>query len=240
MGRREELVVYGRRAARAAFHHRPDAIRRVLYHRSMRREIGPLLKEMAAQRRPYREVDAEELEKVARSVHHEGIVIVTEPLPVLYFEDLRPSPEAVLLALDEVGNPHNLGAILRSAAWFGAEGIIVPEKDGQASLSPAAVRTAQGGAEVVPVYSAVDLPEALDGLRAEGVAVLGACQRASNRLFDQRLPRPLCIVLGNETRGLDPAVEDRCDLRVRIPGTDAVESLNVSVAAGILLAAALA
>lgn len=238
----EEAVVYGLNAALAVATHRPDAIRRVLYENSRIPDIGPLLKETAARRRPYREIPAAELERVAKTQHHEGVVVVVDPLPLVDGETfLRDLPrDAVILALDGVGNPHNLGAILRSAAWFGADGIIFPVDDPrQATLSSAALRVAQGGAEVVPCCGVRDLASALWHLDDLGITPIGADQRATRSLFDGPLPKPICLVLGNEGRGLTPAVADACRGHVRIPGTGRIESLNVAVTAGILLAAAL-
>lgn len=235
---RGEAVVYGLRAALAVAEHRPAAIRRVFHHEKLRRDIGPLLKAAAAHRRPYREVTREELKKLAGGVHHEGVVVFADPLPLRDLSTLELPPDALVLALDDVGNPHNMGAILRSCAWFGVHALVVPRTDGQAALSAAAVRVAQGGAEVVPVVAVDDLPAALVILRGRGLRVVGADQRARPLEFTRPLPRPLCLVLGNESRGLHGATQTACDFRISIPGSGPVESLNVSVAAGILLAAA--
>jgi TrmH RNA methyltransferase len=235
---RREAVVYGLRAVLAVARHRPEAIRRVFYPSDRRMELGELLKVTAAHRRPYREVAKEELQRLAGGLHHEGVVVVTDPLPMQDLSTLELPADALVLALDEVGNPHNLGAILRSAAWFGAHALVVPRAENQAALSPAAVRVAQGGAEVVPVAAVDDLPAALAVLSGRGLAVVGADQRARALDFSRPLRRPLCLVLGNESRGLRRGTQDACDFRISIPGEGAVESLNVSVAAGILLAAA--
>ncbi len=236
---RRESVVYGLRAALAVAKHRPTAIRRVFHHRKLRQEVGPILKAAAASRRPYREVDKDELTRIAGGVHHEGVVMYTDPLPLIVdMSILEFGPESVLLALDAVGNPHNVGAILRSAAWFGIDAVIIPHTEGQASLSAAAVRVAQGGAEVVPVVAVDDLPAALVMLRGRGLKIVGADQHAPPLDLTRPLPRPLCLVLGNESRGLQRATRTACDFRLAIPGNGPLESLNVSVAAGILLAAA--
>ncbi len=241
MPRPSESLVYGVQAALAVARHRPDAIHRVLYVEARRRDVGPLLKAAAARKRPYREVPPDELERVAKSVHHEGVVVVADPLPLLPLEALierARGPEGLLVALDGIGNPHNLGAILRSAAYFGAQGVIFPKEPRQASLSAAAVRVAQGGAEVLACVGVEELSTALGELGAAGFRVVGAEPEAKRGAFDQPLPRPLCLVFGNEAEGLSPAVRLACKERVRIPGTGAVQSLNVSVAAGVLLAAA--
>lgn len=233
---RRDSVIYGVHAALAVAAHRPYAIRRVLYHRSRRTALGPLLKATAEQRRPYREVHADDLERVAKTVHHEGVVVIADPLPFMPLGrllDNRPA-DAVYVAMDTVQNPHNLGAIIRSAAWFGAAGILFPAQPRQAGLSAAALRIAQGGAEVVPCCGVGDLPSALSVLKGAGVRVVGADQRGA----PGALARPTCIVLGAEQTGLSPAVRAVLDATVAIPGTGVVESLNVAVAAGILLSRA--
>ncbi len=238
MGRSHETSVYGLRAALAVAEHRPQAIRRVFHARHRRREVAPLLKAAAAARRPYREVGDDELRKLAGGVHHEGVVVVTDPLPLHNLDQLALTSESVVMALDEVANPHNLGAILRSAAWFGAAAVLIPRQGDAAWLSPAAVRVAQGGAEVVPVAAVDALPEAFEELRRHQFRIVGADQRARRLEMSRPLPRPLCLVLGNETRGLSKPTRQACDFCVAVPGTGAVESLNVSVTAGVLLAAA--
>lgn len=236
---RDDAVIFGLRACLAVARHRPDAIRRVFHDQKRRRLVAPLLKVTAAARRPYREVEADELERVAGSVHHEGVVVVCDPLPLLETDEMLDGMPAdgVLIALDGVDNPHNHGAIVRSAAWFGA-GVLLGGVEGP--LNPAAIRVAQGGAEVVPVAATDDLAGALKRLAARGVPVIGADQNAERRLLANPLPRPVCVVLGNEATGLSPAVRQVCTGTVRIAGTDAIESLNVAVSAGILLAAAMA
>ena len=147
---RDDAVIFGLRAALAVGRHRPEAIRRVFHTPRRRKAVGPLLKATAAQRRPYREVDDEELARITGSVHHEGVAVIADPLPLFAVgEMLEGMPDdGVLLALDDVDNPHNHGAIVRSAAWFGA-GVLLGGADGP--LNPAAVRVAQGGAELTPV-----------------------------------------------------------------------------------------
>jgi TrmH RNA methyltransferase len=238
MARPPEEVVYGVNAVRALFTHRRESIRRVFHLRSRREALADVLKWCAAKRLPYREVSDEEMERIAKALHHEGVAVVAEPLATVPLERLadRPRPGDALLVLDNVGNPHNLGAILRSAASFGARGVVVRASQAQAKLSPSAVRVAQGGAEVVPVSVVTSLQSALRSLRAPGYAIVGADASSSRELFEEPLPRPVAVVLGSEGEGLSPDVAASCDCLVRIPTTGAVQSLNVSVAAGVVLA----
>ncbi|MCB9541735.1 MAG: RNA methyltransferase [Myxococcales bacterium] len=236
---RDEAVIFGLRAALAVAARRPHAIRRAFHDKKRRRDVAPLLQATAAERRPYREVDDAELARITGTVHHEGVAVVCDPLPLLTPETLLAGlpDDGVCLALDGVDNPHNHGAILRSAAWFGIGGVLLGTPAD--TLNPAAIRVAQGGAEVTPIAAAADLPRALTRYRDRGLAIVGADHNAQTALFDRPLPRPLCLVLGNEATGLSPAVRKLCTATVRIPGAAGVESLNVSVSAGILLAAAM-
>lgn len=229
--------VFGKNAALALAAHRPKAIHRVLYGATAKAWVGPLLAAAGKNNAPFREVSDEALARAAGTVHHEGVAVEADPLPIGRLASLLPAPkQAVIMALDDVGNPHNLGAILRSAAYFGAHGVIVPTTDRQAMVSPSAMRVAQGGAEVVPVVGVERLDVALRRLAREGFTVVAADVHGGEPL--SVLATPVCIVLGNEGEGLQANVLAACTKRVNIPGSGDVESLNVSVAAGILLAAA--
>lgn len=235
---RDEAVIFGLRAALAVAAHRPYAIRRAFHDARRRQAVGPLLSATARERRPYREVEPDELARITGTVHHEGVAVVCDPLPLLPVSELldRLPPEPIVVVLDQVSNPHNQGAILRSAAWFGVDGVIIG--GGGSTLNPAAIRVAQGGAEVVPIAVADQLVAALSALDRSGVTLIGADQRGEHRLFDKPLPKAVGLVMGNEAHGLSPVARRSCRALVRIPGSGAVESLNVSVSAGILIAAA--
>jgi TrmH RNA methyltransferase len=182
-------------------------------------------------------VESDELARLADTVHHEGVCLLARQRAEVRVDDLVQTLRdgGLLLALDRVENPHNIGALLRSAAYFGASGLIAVTPR-IASLPPAAVRIAEGGAEYVPTCLVSELAGPLAQLRAAGIAVIGADAGAGTSAEALRFPRRAALVLGSERHGLAPDVKQRCTELVHIPGTDAVESLNVSVAAGILLA----
>ena len=232
---KSDTVIYGVRAALNVAVHRPQAIRRVLFDRQTSKAIGPLLKATAAQRKPYREAEEEDLRQVAKTVHHEGVVVVAAPLPftrIDTFIDHLP-PDGFVVALDAVNNPHNQGAILRTAAWFGAAGVVLSTTERH--VNSAAIRVSQGGAEMLPCVGVARLGPVLRRLRERGYAVVAADQNAPQSGFEAPPARPVCLVMGNEAEGLARPVLDLCDRRISIPGTGAIESLNVSVAAGILM-----
>lgn len=228
--------VYGLAAARAVFARRMDDVHRIAYARALRRELGPVLREASTRRVAYEERTDEDLAKIAGSVHHEGICVAVRPRRVHTVDALLRERWRGVLAIDDVSNPHNVGAIVRSAAFFGVEALLVAGESERAPLAPAAVRVAQGGAEHVELVREPELASALRRLASAGVAVIGTDVRATRPLDALRWPARSVIVLGSEGEGMSAAVRAACTDLVTIPGTGAVESLNVSVAAGILLA----
>jgi RNA methyltransferase, TrmH family len=227
--------VHGMRAALAAFRARTDDVVHVAYTEAARYALAGVLSEAARRRIAYAERSDEDLARIAGVTHHEGVCIALRPQPSPGPAELEALlDEEVFLAvlLDGVTNPHNVGAIVRSMAHFGASALIVGEGNGPA-LSPAAVRVAEGGAEHVVVFRA-PLDRAIERLRARDVTVVVADQAGPPR--DRRWPRRVAIVLGSERSGVSPELRALADATVSIPGTGAVESLNVSVAAAVLLA----
>jgi len=163
--------------------------------------------------------------------------VLRESVPALaeWLPELAAGPQC-LLWLDGVGNPHNFGAILRSAAHFGAAAVLQPEQSGLA-LSGAAARVAEGGAEAVPLVRMGPQGEAIDLLRDAGFALAATVVDGGDDVFAGALPERLVYVMGAEGGGMDRALADACDLHLSIPGTGKVESLNVAAATAVLLAA---
>jgi TrmH RNA methyltransferase len=230
--------ICGPAAVAALFAHRPGAVLRLFYTPQRRREAGPLCAQLARARRPYREVPPEELTRVAGTEHHGGLVAVATPrdVPALQAGMLPPALLAapVLPVLDGVGNPHNLGAVARSAAFFGCAAMLLSDDPRQAGLSDAAWRISEGGLEHLALFRAPDFLGVLASL-APRFATVAAVARGG--LAPEAVPRdrPVALVLGNEERGLPDATVAACTHRVTLPGSGAVESLNVSVAAAVLI-----
>lgn len=233
-----ELRLYGRNAIDAVFARRPEAIRKVYLLEARIPQLQPLLKWCAANRVGYRVVAEEDLRKLAASAHHEGVVadVLREaPQSLGAWLQSLPAGPACALWLDGVGNPHNLGAILRSAAHFGVSAVLLP-KTSPLALSGAAARVAEGGAEAVPFVRLGREDNALAQLRSAGFALAATVVRGGDDLFAARLPERLVYVLGAEGEGMDAELAKTCDLRLGIPGSGKVESLNVSAATAVLLA----
>jgi TrmH RNA methyltransferase len=233
-----ELRLYGLNAVRAVFARRPEAIRKVWLLESRIPQVQPLLKWCAAHRVGYRIVEDADLQKLAASAHHEGLVadvLREEPQSLTaWLRELRPGPHCALW-LDGVGNPHNLGAILRSAAHFGATAALLP-KHATLALSGAAARVAEGGAEHIPFVRLGREDNAIAQLHGAGFRLAATVVHGGADLFATPLPQRLVYVIGAEGEGVSPAVAAASDLRLSIPGSGAVESLNVAAATAVLLA----
>jgi TrmH RNA methyltransferase len=222
----------------AVFARRPQAIRKVYLLESRIPALKPLLAWCVKHRIGYRVVEEADLERLAASAHHEGVVadvLRVEPqLLVDWLRQLAPGAPALAIWLDGVGNPHNFGAILRSAAHFGAA-VLLPARSPLA-LSGAAARVAEGGAEAVPLVRLPETATALAQLRAAGFGLAATVVRDGADLFEAQLPSRLVYVMGAEGEGMDAGLAASCDLRLSIPGSGAVESLNVAAATAVFLA----
>lgn len=233
-----EVRLYGLNAVRAVFAKRPQSIRKLYLLEARIPQLQPLLKWCVANRVGYRVVEEGDLQKLAASTHHEGVVadvLREEPQPLSsWLRDLPEGPQC-LLWLDGVGNPHNLGAILRSAAHFGVGAVLLPKQSALA-LSGAAARVAEGGAEALPFVRLGREDNAIAQLHGAGFRLAATVVRGGSDLFAATLPQRLVYVLGAEGEGMSAELAAACDLKLSIPGSGAVESLNVASATAVLLA----
>jgi len=236
--RTPELRLYGLNAVRAVFARRPEAIRKVYLLEARIPQLQPLLKWCVAHRIGYRVVEDTDLEKLAASTHHEGVVadvLREEPQSLTAWLRSVPAGPQCALWLDGVGNPHNLGAILRSAAHFGAAAVLLP-KHSTMALSGAAARVAEGGAEQLPFVRLGREDNAIAQLHGAGFVLAATIVRGGADVFATTLPQRLVYVIGAEGEGMDPKLVALCDLRLSIAGSGCVESLNVAAATAVLLA----
>ncbi len=184
-------------------------------------------------------VGAEALAKLVGEVAHQGAVAAVRPLKPWDEHDLLESlnqsaADPLLLILDGVTDPHNLGACLRTADAAGVHAVLIP-KDRAAAVDGVVRKVAAGAAEFVPVASLTNLARTIDLLKQRGIWVVGTDGEAPQTLYGADLKRPLALVLGAEGAGMRRLTRERCDFLVRIPMAGQVESLNVSVAAGVAL-----
>lgn len=240
--RHGELRLCGLTAVRARFAKDPGSIERLFFDYATGRQVGVMSKVLAQSKKIYRCVETPELEKIAGTVHHGGIVAVvtTKPLRMVSAAEVRgwAQKREPLLVLDRIGNAHNLGAIARTVAFFGLPRIVIPDEAAAAKPNDAAYRVAEGGLEHVEVWTTPNLVTLVRDLAAAGYDVVGAATRSGRpdaRAANRAEAKPIALVLGNEEQGLAPAVAAACTRLVTIPGGGKVESLNVSVAAAILL-----
>jgi TrmH RNA methyltransferase len=233
----EPRRVCGAAAVQALAAKRPATIMR-LFHTEARRDVAyPIAAALARARKPYREVAAEELTRIAGTPHHGGIVAIALPRIVANLPWPLPSgldAAPVLPVLDGIGNPHNLGAIARSACFLGGRALLLSGETRQAGLSDAAIRTAEGALEWLDLWRAPALPAALAALAAR-LRVVAAV--AEGGVPPESIPRdrPIALVLGHEEHGVTAPVLAACAARVTLPARGPVQSLNVSVAAALLI-----
>lgn len=186
------------------------------------------------------EADDAQLDQLADGERHQGIVVELAPRAGDPETQLEEALEALdgapplLLVLDGVTDPHNLGACLRSADAAGVAAVIVP-RDRAAGMTPVVRKVAAGAAETVPLVQVVNLARTLRELKERGVWLVGTSDDATRALYDLDLTGPTALVLGSEGEGLRRLTREACDELVAIPMAGAVESLNVSVAAGVAL-----
>lgn len=235
--------LFGLHAAHAALENAPErVIRAWLDSRRGDRRLQAVRERLRELGIPAEEVERARLDQLANSTRHQGIVLEVA-LPAARDErDLKATLEGGgdlwFLVLDQVQDPHNLGACLRTCDAVGVSGVIVP-KDQSCALTPTVCKVASGAAETVPLYRVTNLARTLRQLKEAGFWVVGAASDGDKLPFEADLTGPLALVLGGEGRGLRRLTREACDFLVRLPMRGKVTSLNLSVAAGVLLYEAL-
>lgn len=232
--------IYGVHAVRALLERRPGGIAAAAVLRGARAGALPELeRRIKASGIPLRRVDRADLDRLTGGGAHQGIAVQTTGLAEIGVRALEAlvldrGRALRLLVLDRIQDPRNLGACLRSADAAGVDAVVIP-KDRSAKLTAAAVKAAAGAAEAVPLARVGNLASTLHWLKAAGVWIVGADAETPRRLFDAQLDTPIAIVVGGEGRGLRRLTRETCDELVGIPMQGTVASLNVSVAAAVLL-----
>jgi 23S rRNA (guanosine2251-2'-O)-methyltransferase len=212
--------------------------------RSKRREVHEVLldavgdteivSEAAARGVRLRRVRRKHVEELAPGAVHQGVAARVGPYPYSGLKEILAAPDLLLLILDGVTDPRNLGAVLRVADGAGTSGVIVP-KDRAVGVTPAAVKASAGASEHVAVARETNLRRALDKIKKAGVWAYAAEGGAALAYTDLELSGPVAFVLGSEGQGIRRLVREGCDGAISIPMRGAVSSLNVSVAAAVLL-----
>ncbi|MBQ7881458.1 MAG: RNA methyltransferase [Treponema sp.] len=245
-----ELAVCGLEAVKALARNCPNKIKRFYCIDKKLHLFKDLFKYLASKKIPYNKItDIKELEKISGSVHHQGVVaMINQPTIKQLSSDIVDewikNNESALL-LDRVGNANNLGAIVRSAAFFGFKNIIIPLDEAQSSITTSSYRVAQGGMEYVNIYSVKSIVKLLQSLDKKMIR-LGTDVNAKypvSMISELRKNKPVLIILGNEEHGISNQVKENCDELIIIPYSESnidlidrpIESLNVAQAASIVL-----
>lgn len=193
---------------------------------------------LARQRKiPVQEVDKRNIEKLV-SGNHQGVVALVALKEYVEVEDILAAAEnkgedLMVLILDEIEDPHNLGAILRTANAVGAHGVIIPKRRA-VGITPAVVKAAAGAVEYVPVARVTNLVQCIDSLKEKGCWIIGADASAPKNHWATDLKGPVGLVIGSEGKGIGRLVKEKCDLLVKLPMKGSISSLNASVATAVL------
>ena len=201
---------------------------------------GPLLEIMALAKEKgvmVQKVEKQGLNKFTKETAHQGVIALVSPKAYATVEEiLKAIPDGevpFLILLDEISDPHNLGAILRSADAAGAHGVIIPRRR-SAPLTPTVAKASAGAIEYVPVARVANIAQTIDALKKHGLWLVGAEPAGGDLLWEARLDGPIALVIGGEDKGLGRLVKDKCDLLVSLPMYGRVNSLNASVAAALV------
>lgn len=244
----KELAVCGFSAVKTLEKCNTDKIKRLYFTQDKAPLFGGLCKILSKRKAPYNVVSPKELEKLCGSIHHQGVVaMIEEP----HIQELTPEiidsfvqKKSHTILLDRVGNANNLGAIVRSAAFFGIQNIIIPQDESQTSITTSSYRVAEGGMEFVNIFSTDSVPRLLKSVNGKMVRIGTSLNAKKNvsEIHNFCTDKTALIILGNEENGISENVEKNCDELVIIPffgmkkgKASPVESLNVAQAASIIL-----
>ena len=203
------------------------------------RRLEKLLKLAAEKGVPVRQREKGDIARLCGTDHHQGVALRVEPFPYADLADLldhwrNSGDSGLLLVLDGIQDPHNLGALIRTAACAGAHGVIIP-KDRAAGITAAVEKASAGAIETIPVARVANISQTLDDLKRSGFWIYGAHGESAESVYRQDFTGHLAIVIGGEGEGIRPLVRKKCDKVVAIPLAGGVGSLNASVAGGVLL-----
>lgn len=240
----KSTIIVGIHAVQSALDYSVEKIQGVWIDESRQdSKFQALVQQLACLEVPFHKTNKKTLEQLSQGRNHQGVLVEVD-LPKIktekmLMEKIRTSTQTpFFLVLDQVQDPHNLGACLRTADAVGIQGVILP-KDNSAGLTPTVCKVACGAAETVPVYQVTNLARILRWMKEQGIWVMGAAGEATQTVYQIELTGPLAFVVGAEGKGLRRLTREQCDVLVKLPMVGQVESLNLSVASGILLYEAL-
>jgi len=210
-----------------------------LYKEAQRHLVQPIMEEAKARGVVVQLVDKRKLDQLAPEMQHQGVVAQAAAIAYAEVEDLlaraaERGEAPFIVLLDEIEDPHNLGSILRTADCTGVHGVIVPKRR-SAGLTAVVAKTSAGAVEYVPVARVANLVQTMEKLKEAGIWIAGADAGAPQSFHQTKLTGPLAVVIGSEGKGLSRLVREKCDFILSLPMFGHVNSLNASVAAGVIL-----
>jgi 23S rRNA (guanosine2251-2'-O)-methyltransferase len=238
--RNEKIYIYGKHALMEALTNAPHAIKKVFLSAEVSAsepELRELIKKCSLEWAllKTREID----HMVGSETAHQGVIAIADPGEIMvefrnFMETLRPDEHTMLVLLDELTDPHNVGAIIRSAAAFGAAGVLLPSHN-QAPITGTVVKTSAGMAFRIPLIAIGNVNQAVDALVKEGFRTYGLVMDGLRSVVDETFDAPALFIVGNEGEGIRQKTLERCDVKLRIPMDERAESLNASVSAAVVL-----
>ena len=230
--------VYGRKPVEEQLQHSPEKVEKVYLRKNLHGSVTGTITDLCSKNRiPVTEVPGNKLFDMVGSVNDQGVVATISSAEYLEFEswldDLQPDADTAVLILDEIEDPHNFGAILRTAAATGIEAVIVP-KHRQAPVNAIVFKTSAGTAGRIPIVRAVNLNRAILDLKERSFWIAGLDQQSKTSIWNQTFDVPMAFVIGNEGKGMRQKTGEHCDFLLSVPMHNNVESLNASVSAAIV------
>lgn len=207
---------------------------------AQQKQMQPILTEAKNRGVVVQTADKRKLDTLVPGIQHQGVVAQAAPFVYAEVEDLLAAAAAkdedpFLIILDEIEDPHNLGSILRTADCTGVHGVIIPKRR-SAQVNATVSKTSAGAAEYVPVARVTNLAQTMEKLKEAGVWIAGTDVRAEGEIYDTDVFKgPLALVIGNEGEGMGRLVREKCDVLVKLPMQGRINSLNASVAAGVVM-----
>lgn len=232
--------IFGLHSVQAALDYSPSKIMRVWVDAQRDdKRLGVIVDNLKGLGIEPEKIDRKKLDRLADGNNHQGIAAEVELPAELGESDLKDAvvcleKPALFLVLDNVQDPHNLGACLRTADATGVHGVIIT-KDNATGITSTVCKVASGAAETVPVYQVTNLARTLRWLKEQGIWVIGAAGEATQTAYQADLTVPMALAIGAEGKGLRRLTRENCDLLIKLPMLGQVESLNLSVATGVML-----
>lgn len=232
-------IISGVNPVREAISARPDQIEIIYYSSKDRSRLSSLLNSCKKLRIKSSSSDKTQLQKLAGTGNHQGIVAIISDFPYAEVYDIlhcwkKSGEKALILILDSIQDPHNLGAIIRSAEAAGIHGIIIPA-DRAAKITSTVEKVSAGAVEHMKIARVVNIARTLEELKKEGLWIIGAEGGVETSLYDADLTVDAAFVVGSEGKGMRPNVQKKCDLMLNIPMRGKINSLNVSVSSAIIM-----